>query len=177
MAGEVVRIEGLDAVVKTLLALPPELVSKRGGPVRTALQKAAKRIQLDEQQNLQQIIDEPNISLLSNGDIRGSGDVSTGLLKKNIVVKRGRLAGGEKGELYSVTVRKKAYPGDGGKPRHTRQIATLLEYGTEKRPPMPFIRPAYEAAKGYVFAMFTSELSKRLNGIVKKLHRTNGGKS
>jgi HK97 gp10 family phage protein len=143
-------------------------VSKRGGPVRAALQKAAKRIQQDEQANLQQIIDTPNI-----GEEVAE---STGLLKKNIVVKRGRLAGGEKGELYSVKVRRKAYPGTKGKGITTPQVARLLEYGTEKRPPMPFIRPAFEAAKGYVFGYFTSELGKRLDGIVKKLHRSNGGK-
>jgi hypothetical protein len=91
MARESVRIEGLDAVVKTLRDLPPELVSKRGGPVRVALQKAAKRIQQDEQANLQQIIDTPNIG--------EEVSESSGLLKKNVVVKRGRLAGGEKGEL------------------------------------------------------------------------------
>jgi HK97 gp10 family phage protein len=169
MARESVRIEGLDAVVKTLRDLPPELVSKRGGPVRVALQKAAKRIQQDEQANLQQIIDTPNIG--------EEVSESSGLLKKNVVVKRGRLAGGEKGELYAVKVRNKAYPTTKGKRVTTAQVARQLEQGTEKRVPMPFIRPAFDAAKGYVFGMFTAELRSRLDGIVKKLHRTNGGKS
>jgi HK97 gp10 family phage protein len=75
-----------------------------------------------------------------------------------------------------VKVRRKAYPGTKGKAVTTPQVARLLEYGTEKRAPMPFIRPAFDAAKGYVFGMFTAELGKRLNGIVKKLHRANGGK-
>jgi hypothetical protein len=92
MAREEFRIEGLDAVVRTLNSLPAELVSKRGGPVRTALQKAAKRIQQDEQANLQRIIDTPNVG--------EEASESSGLLRDNIVVKRGRLAGGEKGELY-----------------------------------------------------------------------------
>lgn len=169
MARESIRIEGLDAVVRTLNELPAELVSKRGGPVRTALQKAAKRIQQDEQQHLQRIIDAPNV-----GAVEAE---STGLLKANIVVKRGRLAGGEKGELYSVSVRRKSYPGTKGKAVTTPQVARLLEYGSAKRAPMPFIRPAFEAAKGYVFQTFTAELSKRLAAIVKKLHRSNGGKS
>jgi HK97 gp10 family phage protein len=168
MAVESVRIEGLDAAVRTLRELPAELVSKRGGPVRTALQKAAKRIQQEEQAQLQRIIDAPNVG----EDVAES----TGLLKQNIIVKRGRLAGGEKGELYSVRVRRKSYPGTKGKAVTTPQVARLLEYGTAKREPMPFIRPAFEAAKGYVFQTFTAELNRRLAGIVKKLHRTNGGK-
>jgi HK97 gp10 family phage protein len=168
MAREVVRIEGLEGVVRTLLDLPAELVSKRGGPVRTALQKAAKRIQQDEQANLQRIIDTPNVD--------EEVAASSGLLKQNIVVKRGRLAGGEKGELYAVKVRNKPYPNAKGKRVTTAQVARLLEGGTEKRPPMPFIRPAFETAKGYVLGYFTSELNRRLNTIVKKLYRANGGK-
>jgi HK97 gp10 family phage protein len=167
MARETFRIEGLDAAVKTLRDLPAELVSKRGGPVRTALQKAAKLIQKAEMANLQRIIDTPN-----NGK-----DESTGLLMKNIVVKRGRLGGGEKGELYSVGVRRKAYPGTKGKAITTPQIARLLEYGTAMREPLPFIRPAFEQTKGLVIPLFVKELNTRLAGIVKKLHRLNGGKA
>lgn len=169
MARETFRIEGLDAAVKTLRALPAELVSKRGGPVRTALQKAAKMIQLEEQQRLQGIIDQENEA--------GRPSESTGLLKANIVVKRGRLGGGEKGELYSVSVRRKSYPADKGPRVTTPQVARLLEYGTAKRAPLPFIRPAFEATKGRVVPLFVAELNKRLAGIVKKLHRSNGGKA
>lgn len=168
MARETFRIEGLEAVVKTLTSLPPELVSKRGGPVRTALQKAAKMMQGAEQTKLQAIIDQENAD--------GKPTESTGLLKQNIVVKRGRLAGGEKGELYSVSVRRKSYPADKGKRVTTPQVARLLEYGTEKRMPMPFIRPAFEENKSKVAPLFVAELSKRLAAIVKKLHREKGGK-
>lgn len=165
MAREVVRIEGLEGVMRTLQSLPAELVSKRGGPVRTALQKAAKMIQQAEQQTLQAVIDAPN------ADPRLAE--STGLLKQNIVVKRGRLAGGEKGELYSVSVRRKSYPATKGARVTTPQVARLLEYGTAKRAPMPFIRPAFEQMKGRVIPLFVAELSKRLDGIVKKLARQN----
>ena len=168
MARETFRIEGLDAAVKTLRELPAELVSKRGGPVRTALQKAAKMIQVEEQQRLQGIIDQENAA--------GRPTESTGLLKANIVTKRGRLAGGEKGELYSVGIRRKAYPDSRGKRVTTPQVARLLEYGTARRAPLPFIRPAFEAVKGKVVPLFAAELNRRLAGIVRKLHRSNGGK-
>lgn len=169
MVREEFRIEGLEPVLRTLNSLPKELVSKRGGPVRTALQKAAKMVQLEEQRRLQAIIDRDNAN--------GEPTESTGLLKQNIVVKRGRLGGGEKGELYSVKVRRKAYPAGKGARVTTPQVARLLEYGTEKRPPMPFIRPAFEATKNKVVPLFVAELDKRLAGIVRKLHRQNGGKS
>lgn len=168
MAREEFRVEGLEPVRRTLESLPAEVVSKRGGPVRTALQKAAKMIQVEEQRRVQAIIDAPNVD---------GRQVSTGLLKQNIVVKRGRLGGGEKGELYSVRVRNKRYPGSRGAQGSTAQIARLLEYGTERRPPMPFIRPTFEATKAKVAPLFVAELDKRLAGIVRKLHRQNGGKS
>lgn len=169
MAREEFRIEGLEPVLRTLDSLPNELVNKRGGPVRSALQKAAKMIQVEEQRRLQGIIDR--------GNANGEPTESTGLLKQNIIVKRGRLGGGEKGELYSVKVRRKAYPAGKGKRVTTPQVARLLEYGTEKRPPMPFIRPAFEATKAKVAPLFVAELDKRLAGIVRKLHRQNGGKA
>lgn len=166
MAREEFRIEGLEGVMRSLQQLPAEVVSKRGGPVRSALQKAAKAMQVAAQGKLQQIIDTPNAG--------GVPHESSGLLKKNIVTKRGRLRGGEKGELYSVNVRRKSYPDSKGKRVTTPQVARLLEYGTEKRQPMPFIRPAFEQNKHRVVGIFTSEINKKLGAIWKKLARQNG---
>lgn len=165
MAREVVKIEGLEGVLKTLKELPPEVVSKNGGPVRSALAKAARMMRDKTQENLQAIIDAPNQNAESV--------VSTGLLKKNIVAKRGRLAGGEKGELYSVTVRRKAYPDTRGKRISTPQVARLLEYGTAKREPLPFMRPAFDSEKSKVISLFVSELNKKLGAIVRKLASKN----
>lgn len=168
MAREVFRIEGLDAVVKTLRDLPAEVVSKRGGPVRTALLKAAKLIVADEQAELQRVIDEPNAD--------PDRVESSGLLKANIGAKRGRLARGEKGELYAVKIRNKPYTNKQGKRVTTAQNARLLEGGSERRDPHPFIRPAFERGKREAVTIFVSELRSRLDGIVRKLHRSNGGK-
>lgn len=168
MAREAIRIEGLAGVLETLKQLPPELVSKNGGPVRAALRKAAVIIQKQARANVQAIIDAPNIG----GDSRES----SGLLKKNIVVTRGRPSGGLKGEVYLVRVRKKKYPQKGGKPVHTAQVGTLLEYGTEKRKPMPWIRPAFDAKKTEAVAVFTRELPRAIDRIVKKLDRQNKGR-
>lgn len=165
MARETVRIEGLEGVMKTLSELPPEVVSKNGGPVRSALAKAARMMRDAAQAKLQAIIDMPNVD--------GLPSESTGLLKQNIAAKRGRLRS-EKGELYSVYIRRKGYPDSKGKRVTTPQVARLLEYGTEKRQPYPFLRPAFEENKMRVLTLFTEELNRKLASIVKKLSLKNG---
>ena len=91
MAIESFRVEGLQGVLDTLKQLPPELVSKNGGPVRTALRKASVLIQKQAQANVQSIMDTPNAG--------GMPAESTGLLLKNIITQRikpprGRVLGG-----------------------------------------------------------------------------------
>lgn len=164
MPVESFRVEGLKGVIDTLKSLPPEVVSKRGGPVRAALRKAAVVIQKQEIENLQYIIAEPN---------KGSADQSTGLLEKNIVVSRSRLAGGQNGERMLVRIRKKTYEGQGGKPVVTPQVARLLEYGSERNTPKPFIRPAFDAKKNEAVNVFVTETNKGIERIYKKLKRQN----
>lgn len=168
MAREVVRIEGLAGVMKTLRALPPELVSKNGGPVRYALRKAAVIIQKQMQTNLRGIVMEPNAD--------GRPTESTGLLEKNIAVKRSAPRG-QKGERMLVYVRRKMYPAIGDwKPRSTPQVARLLEYGTEKMRPHKFILPAFDAKKNEALQVFAAALNSRLAALVKKVARANGAK-
>lgn len=168
MARETVKIEGLDGVLKTLRELPPEIVSKNGGPVRSALSKAANMMLAEAKLNVRKIIDAPNQS---------GGDESTGLLLLSLRAKRGRLGGGEKGELYSVGIKQKQmYPAKFQDKRNSVSAAKVgrqLEYGTEKRMPMPWLRPAFDAKKGQVITMFVSELNKKLGAIVRKLARKN----
>lgn len=177
MATVAFRVEGLKGVIDTLKQLPPEVVSKRGGPVRAALRKAAVVIQKQEIENLQAIILEPN---------KDSSDRSTGLLEKNIVVSRSRFRNGANGERYLVRVRRKVYPGQapksnrrqkGAKNVVTSQVARLLEYGTVRRTPRPFIRPAFDAKKQEAVDTFVTETNKGIERIVKKLERQNRVKS
>ena len=165
MARETVRIEGLRGVLDTLRSLPPEVVSKRGGPVRSALRKASKVLVEASQRNIDKIVLEPNADGLPSD--------STGLLRANVVTQRNSRMR-EKGEQYAVRVRRKRYPDQGGKPVNTRQVGALLEHGTEKRPPMPWMRPAFDAHKHEVLRIFTSEINKQLDRIVRKLARQNG---
>lgn len=163
MAREVVRIEGLEGVLDTLQKLPPEIVSKRGGPVRFALRKAAQVLQKEVQSNLQKIIDTPN---------KDGRDESTGLTKKNIVITRGRRRN-FKGESMLVRVRNKRFPDQRGKASTTAANARRLEYGTEKRRPMPFIRPAFNSKRMEALGVFSREINKKLVAIQRKLEREN----
>jgi len=165
-----VRVEGLEEVVRTLRALPKELVGKRGGPVRMALRSGARVIMEDMKARLRQIIAEPNV---------GGRNVSTGLLEKNIQINRGRLRAGTNGEAVIIRVRVKAYPKESTdeKTVTTAQVARLLEYGTAMREQMPFIRPAFDAQKQAALDTFVADMQKRLPKLVRKLAEQNGVKS
>lgn len=165
---EVIRVEGLKGVLDTLKQLPPEVVSKNGGPVRTALRKAAVIIQKQAQANVQAIIDEPNID--------GAASKSLGILKANIIVQRIRPPRGQKGERFMVRVRKKAYPAERVGPKKGKTavgVGTLLEQGTERRSAMPWMRPAFEAKKQEAVNVFERELPRAIDRIVKRLAKQN----
>jgi len=163
MAVETVRVVGLEGVMQALKSLPPELVSSRGGPVRSALRKASLLLVNEAKTNVQRIIDEPNID--------GEESKSIGHLKANIITARdAKMRGGER---YYVRVRRKAYP-DGRTKKSANAVGALLEQGTEDRRPMPWMRPAYDARKQEVPGFFAQEIRKQLDRIVKKLARQNG---
>jgi HK97 gp10 family phage protein len=162
------RLTGLDGVLDTLKSLPPEIVSKRGGPVRAALRKGAVVILKAEQANLQRsLANEPRYS--------------TGLLMKNLVVTRGKAPSDGNGERYLVRVRRKVYPGKsgrsgGGKATTTLKAAQLLEYGSSKQQAEPWIRPAFESKAREAIETVERELLRSIERIVKKLAQQNKGK-
>jgi HK97 gp10 family phage protein len=164
------KVEGLNGVLETLQSLPAEVVSKRGGPVKLALAKAARVIQAQAKTNLK-------------AAIAMNGDVSTGLLEKNVVVTRGKEPTGTKGERYLVRVRRKAYDGDklgkrqkAGKRVTTHKTASLLEYGSSHQPATPWLRPAVAQKGEQAITVFTADLNRRIDQIVKKLAQQNKGK-
>lgn len=165
MARETVRIEGLDDVVRRLKALGAE-ASKRGGPVRAAVRKGAVVIQKEMQAGVQRIIATPN---------KGGDDESTGLLMKSIKPMRAKARrDGVKGETYLVGPSRRArYPVDTRTPSGigVATVGKMLEYGTPKRQPMPFARPAFHSKKGEAVKVMTDEVMKGIEKIEKKLAR------
>lgn len=151
------KISGIDNVLDTLRSLPPEIVSKRGGPVKLALAKGARVIKDQAQSNL-------------SAAIAQGGNESTGLLERNLVVTRGKEPSGSKGERYLVRVKRKQYE-DKKKQATTLKTANLLEYGSEHQSATPWLRPAFAATSQKAINVITDDLVSRINRIVKKLSR------
>lgn len=156
------KLHGLEGVLQTLRQLPPEVVSKRGGPARAALRKGAMVIHRQELANLQAVT-----ALATDADKR----LSTGLLAKNVVVSRGKPPSSGKGERYLVRVRRKGYPGR--KDVSTLKTAQLLEYGSSQQPAEPWIRPAFSSRAREAIATVKREMLSGIDRIVKKLARAN----
>lgn len=176
------NVQGLNGVLETLQSLPAEIVSKRGGPVKLALAKAARVIRDQAKANVRAIVAEPNKD--------GRPSKSTGALEKSIVATRGKMRGGLKGERYLVRVPK----GEAFKYANTRYnrrknkvgktyrvepptyYGRLLEYGTSKMRPHPWLRPAVKQKGQEAIDVFTADLNRRIDLAVKKLAQKNGGK-
>lgn len=154
------QLQGLDGVLDALRRLPPEVASKRGGPVRAALRKGAVVIHKQELANLAAVT-----ANATDDDVKHS----TGLLAKNVVVTRGKPPTDGKGERYLVRVRRKAYPGRGGKATTTLASAQLLEYGSSQQPPEPWIRPAFMSRAGEAIATAERHLKVAIDRIASKL--------
>lgn len=156
------RVHGLDGILDTLKALPAEIVSRKGGPVRVALRKAAEVVQAEAKENVQRIIDQPN---------RGGDRLSSGNLKKSIIVSRKKPRGGMKGEFYALRVRRGAK-----NPRGVtaNKYGAILEFGYEGVPAKSWLRTAFESKKQDALVVFVLEMKKGLRQAVaraKKLAR------
>lgn len=154
------QIEGLSELLETLERLPPEIVSKGGGPVRTALRKAAVIIQKEAQANVRRIILEPNKD--------GRTPESSGTLEKSIIVSRRKPRSGFKGERFQVRVKRGAK-----NPRGVtaNKYGGVLEFGYEGVPAKPWLRPAFETRKQEALTIFMSELRKRIDAAARKARK------
>lgn len=168
MARETFQIEGLEGVLKSLQQLPKEISQKRGGPVRAALRKGANVIRKQAQANVRKITQEPNV---------GGGDYSTGLLEKSITVVRGKPHKTLNGERMFVLVpKRRRYPISKRTPTGIPvvMVGRMLEYGTTRRAPMPWMGPAFHAKKAEAVSVVVTELRKGIDKAVADLARRNG---
>ncbi|QNH21262.1 hypothetical protein HEP73_02176 [Xanthomonas sp. GW] len=156
------EIKGIDGVLNLLRSLPPEVVSKRGGPVKSALAKGARFLRDKERENLQAVL-EP-------------GEESTGLLAENIIASRGKAPIGGKGERYLVRIKRKMYPGRKGEQVSTLKSAQIKEYGSVKQPARSFIRRTVVEHGGQTINVVVTDLVARLDRVVKKLALQNKGR-
>src|SRR5690625_2088388 len=159
-------IQGLDDVLDRLQALPKEVVQKRGGPVRKVARNAVHIIRDEARRNAQRIINRPNI---------GGRDESTGRLVKSIRTVKGRQHKTLNGERYMMLIPKRArYPISQRTPTGmpVAMIGRMLEYGTARRQPMPWARPAFHAKKVEAVRFVQRQLPIEIDKVVKKLART-----
>lgn len=155
------KLTGLDGVLEMLQNLPAEVVSKRGGPVKLALKKGANVLRKQAAENLKRS--------LSNTDAAGQLH-STGLLSTKLITSRGKAPTSGKGERYLVRVKRETYPNRSGKGKSTTvENAARLEYGTEKQPAEPWLRPAFAAKRGEAVAVIEADLKKRVDLIAQKM--------
>lgn len=158
MARETVRIDGLDDVLRRLKALGAE-AQKRGGPVAKGVRAGGKVIAEAAKANVRQIIATPNV---------GGIDKSTGKLEKSIRVMRAKAHRSLKGETYIVAPnRRSKYPSG----ESVASVARMLEYGTPRRQPMPFMRPAFHDKKAEAAKAMVDETTKGIAAIERKLSK------
>jgi len=176
------KLTGLDGVIETLKSLPPEIVSKRGGPIKQALRKGA--VVIAKQEKL--------LLLASLGTKDGSLDEVTHLLEKSIIVSRGKPPIGGNGERYLVRIKRQTYgerdekgklvkarragKKGNGKAVTTLQTAQLKEYGSSHQTAEPFIRPAFLSKAEKAIRTVETETIRAIERVSKKLLDQNKGK-
>lgn len=152
-------LHGLDDVLAKLKALPPEIASNRGGPVKAALRKGAVVIQKEAQANIRRVTQ----------NTEEAGYASTKTLEKAIVVRRDpnpQRSGAN--ERYRVLISRKKYEG-----RDTKAVATgrYLEIGTEHQKAEPWMTPAYMSARERALSTVVDELGKGVNRAIAKVSK------
>lgn len=167
------KLRGVDGVVDMLRSLPPEVVSKRGGPVKLSLAKGARFMRDKAKGNLRAAIAQ-------------RGDDSTGLLEKSVIASRGKPPSSGKGERYLVRVKRKAYDlakiskkETFAQPKSRRRVTTLqtanlLEYGSAHQPATPWLRPAVTNHGEATINVVTSDLVPRVERLAASLAKAKG---
>lgn len=155
-----VKLTGLNGVLKTLKELPPEIVSKRGGPVKLAMAKGARKLRDQARQNLRRSIAE-------------RGERSTGMTEKAVISSRGKAIRGSNGERFLVRVKKFTFTNADGFPTSTLMTANLLEYGSAHQPATPWLRPAVQQIGGQVIEVISEDLLRRVDKVVAQVGANN----
>ncbi len=145
-------VKGLKELLHTLSQLPPEIVSKGGGPVRTAARKAGIVIQQEAMLNVDRLAAE------------GQSNEATGLLKKSIIVSR-RKPFRFKGEQYWIRVKRRGKAVGGVAPS---TYGAVLEFGDERIPAKSWLRRAAETKRQEATNVFVTELTKATAKAVRK---------
>lgn len=157
-----IKIEGVDGLLQTLQSLPPEVVSKRGGPVKLALAKGARMLR-----------DQAKDNFRRSAAVGGSDSTDTTV--NSIIASRGKAPTGTKGERQLVRVKRKVFVNAHGAKTTTRKAAQLMEYGSARQPAIPWLRPAVQRRGSQIIDTISEDLLKRVEQITKRLAAKNKG--
>lgn len=136
------EVRGLRKLLRTLEALPPELGSKGGGPIRRGLLAAAK---------------EWRESVVRGAPVGTEPTPDLPRLKDSIVIRRDKSPQDEGfAEQYSVGYASRAYWGG------------FVEEGTAKQSAQPFLRPVADSEQNAAIRNFVDAFRKHLDRAVKK---------
>lgn len=156
-----VKLTGVDELAKKLEGLKYE-VAKKGG--RFALRKAAQAVRDQARQNARALDDPATANVIAkNITERWNGRLNkmTGDLCFRIGVLGGARNYSEYGEL---TTGKSATDNPGGDTFYWR----FLEFGTEKAPAKPFMRPAIEASGQKAADIFVTYMGPAIDRALKR---------
>jgi HK97 gp10 family phage protein len=159
-----VQVKGLSELLRNMEQLPRELVSNRGGLVRSALFRAAKTVRDEAKQ-------------------RAPRD--TGALQASVIATRDKnpqAAGAN--ERYLITVKKKRWTPK-AKAKAQRKASgkidyrksgdafywRFVEFGTSKMRAQPFLRPAFESQKDVALDEFKHSLGAGIQRVVRKMNK------
>lgn len=152
-----VKLRGVDNVLALLQALPPQIVSKRGGPAKLALKRGAQVLRDQVAQNLQ-----ASIAQAKTHEERED----TGLALQSLIVSRGKPPP-TPGERYLVRFKKLVYIRKGTQVT-TLKTMQLKEYGSSHQRAFPVIRPAFELKAAEAIDAVTSYLADSVEKLAKQ---------
>lgn len=155
------KITGIDGTIGLLKAMPSEIVSKRGGPVKVALRKAALVVKKEVVKNL--------LAMMGEND---NNYIPTYTLKKSVIVTRGKKPQGINGEKYLVRFRNPTYRRD--RTVTARKTGHIFEYGSIKQKPRPFIRNAARTKAQEAVNVFSKTLGVEIDKVIRMTGKTKG---
>ncbi|CAA2107632.1 HK97-gp10 family putative phage morphogenesis protein [Variovorax paradoxus] len=158
-------LHGLDGVLAALKALPPEIVSKNGGPVKAALRKGGVVIQKAAQENVRRVV----------ANTQANGYASTKTLEKAVVVRRDpnpqRSNASERYRVLIARGRKYEERTNKGKPLTAVMTGRWLEFGDEHQPAEPWMTPAFMSSKERALSTVVDELRKGVERAIRKVSK------
>ncbi|MEJ7746059.1 MAG: HK97-gp10 family putative phage morphogenesis protein [Luteimonas sp.] len=164
------KVTGVDETGRRLRALPAELGSKGGGPLRSALFQAAKVLQKEA-------------VLILKSKTRTDSNLDGVKLSENIITKRHRNPKSVGAiERYDIGMRggtrklsSNRRGGRAGKTVRTEgQVwyGRMIELGTSKMKARPFLRPALSGKKDEALRVFSAKFLKAVEAAERKLGRS-----